>query len=364
MARRGINYSLNRLHESLAALGSPHRHLPPVLHIAGTNGKGSVAHYLTQGLMAMNKRVLTYTSPHILHYNERFKINDVPITDMQFAHLFERIHIADQKDELSEYECLTLMAFELSIQVKPDYLILETGLGGRLDATNAVPNSLAIITDIGLDHTELLGDSLASIATEKAGIIKPNSHVFTHMDHPTPVMEAIKHKAKKEQATLHWAPLKQSIHERNKALAVDVLNHLDHLPQASTHKLMAAIPPPFGRLTPFTYRGSDCFIDVGHNLAAASAILNLKPTLSEWVIGMQSTKDFNGVISYLIESNINVKLCEFDPVRCVRHQDLLPGISDQVSLWYPNDDINDQTLFFGSFYFIDLLLKGGYHASQ
>ena len=129
-----------------------------------------------------------------------------------------------------------------------DVLVLETGLGGRLDATNVVPNSLAIIADIGLDHTNILRLGRDD-TTEKAGVFKPNGTIVTHLDHPTDVLEIIKDHAKQNQATVHWAPPKPGFNERNKALAAVALDELIPEPsQPFTHQLNA-ISPPFGRLS-------------------------------------------------------------------------------------------------------------------
>ena len=361
VARRGINYSLDRLNAALATLGNPHLSLPTTVHIAGTNGKGSVAHYTTQALMNEGQTVLTYTSPHIQCYTERFMVNGSPIAPSDFVHLFTAIEAADATDELSEYEALTLMAFAWANQTPCDVLVLETGLGGRLDATNVVPNSLAIITDIGLDHTNILGPTIRDITTEKAGIIKPNGTIVTHLDHPTDVLEIIKDHAKQNQATVHWAPPKPGFNERNKALAAVALDELIPEPsQPFTHQLNA-ISPPFGRLSTVVFNDVICRVDVGHNLAAATAILASNPPISDWVIGMQKHKDYDAVIRYLLANNQSVKLCSFDDKLSATVDDLAADLQ-HLPLWQPQTPTKENTLFFGSFYFIDYLFKGGSHA--
>ncbi|MEK9727940.1 MAG: Mur ligase family protein [Candidatus Margulisiibacteriota bacterium] len=362
VARRGINYSLDRLTNALTELSHPHLNLPPVIHIAGTNGKGSVAHYITQGLMALDATVITYTSPHILTYTERLKINNTPISNEHFMTLFDQVNCADNRHQLSEYECLTIMAFLLANDIQPDFIVLETGLGGRLDATNVVLESIAVITDIHLDHMDILGPTLSHIATEKAGIIKPNSPIFTHIDQPTEVVEVIKQKAKSQQATLHWSSPNTDFHSRNKALASNVLSYLFPFSEKIISSVMTSVKPPFGRLTPLVYQGIPCQIDVGHNVAALDAILQLQPGIEEWIVGMQTTKDYISIISKLIHQNVTVKLCEFDPNICVKMSDLPAELSRKISLWRPDQGINQNTLFFGSFFFIDKLINGGDHA--
>ena len=221
IARRGINYDLTRLNEALSILNQPHQQLPLTVHIAGTNGKGSVAHYIHQAMIANGKTSLMVTSPHIQSYRERFIINGEMISESLFSDLFHQVNIADQSDDLSEYEVLTLMAFLLAKNTQSDILILETGLGGRLDATNVIQHSISVITDIGMDHMDILGASIEDIAAEKAGIIKPKSTVITHSDHTESVFRIINDQATDQQATL-ISPnaISSNFHERNKALAI------------------------------------------------------------------------------------------------------------------------------------------------
>lgn len=355
VARRGINYSLNRLTESLAHLNHPQANLPTTIHIAGTNGKGSVAHYLTQALLKLNRRVITYTSPHIQCYTERFLVDGQPIQPHEFSNLFDAVSSADRHHELSEYEILTLMAFELVQRKSPDIFIMETGLGGRLDATNVVPTSLAIITDIGFDHTHILGPTLSDIAKEKAGIIKDHAAVITHMDHDPSVIEVIKACAKQQNATIHWSTPKPNMHHRNKGLAVIALNEL--LSIENGDEIMAKISPPFGRLSHNQYQGTPCWMDVGHNLDAAKAIHQSWPQPNPWIVGMTKEKDALSVITYLIDQSIPVHLCAFHHKNSWSIADLPDDIAQQIQAWQIGDPIASNSLFFGSFYFIESLLK-------
>tara|TARA_Y100001935_G_scaffold244713_1_gene237444 strand:- start:110 stop:1252 length:1143 start_codon:yes stop_codon:yes gene_type:complete len=355
VARRGINYSLNRLTASLAQLNHPEATLPSTIHIAGTNGKGSVAHYLTQALLKLNRRVITYTSPHIQCYTERFLVDGQPIQQHEFSDLFDAVSSADRHHQLSEYEILTLMAFQLVQRESPDIFIMETGLGGRLDATNVVPTSMAIITDIGLDHTHILGSTLTDIAKEKAGIIKDHAMVVTHMDHDPHVIEVIKACAKQQSATIHWSPPKPNMHNRNKGLAVIALNEL--LSIENGDEIMAKITPPFGRLSQSQYQGTPCWMDVGHNLDAAKAIHQTWSHPHPWIVGMTKEKDALPVIKHLIGHSIPVRLCPFKPENSWSIADLPDNIAQQVQVWQIGDAIEPNSLFFGSFYFIESLLK-------
>ena len=355
VARRGINYSLNRLTASLAQLNHPEATLPSTFHIAGTNGKGSVAHYLTQALLKLNRRVITYTSPHIQCYTERFLVDGQPIQQHEFSGLFDAVSSADRHHQLSEYEILTLMAFELVQRESPDIFIMETGLGGRLDATNVVPTSMAIITDIGLDHTRILGPTIEHIATEKAGIIKPNSHVITHLDHAPSIIEIIKTHAKQHHATIHWSSSTPNMHQRNKGLAATAFNEL--LGREDGADIMSDIQPPFGRLTQSQYQDTPCWMDVGHNLDAAKAIHQTWSHPHPWIVGMTKEKDALPVIKYLIGHSIPVYLCPFNPENSWTIVDLPDDIAQQVQAWQIGNPIEPNSLFFGSFYFIESLLK-------
>ncbi len=171
-------HSLEHTKEFLRALGSPEKG-QKVIHVAGTNGKGSVCAYIQAMLMAEGKRVGFFTSPHLVKINERICLNGEPVDDGTFLEAFDIVK--DRIDEMggagfahpSYFEFLFGMGMLVFQKMQPDYIILETGLGGRLDATNAVEEPvLAVITSISLDHTQYLGNTIAAIAGEKAGIIK------------------------------------------------------------------------------------------------------------------------------------------------------------------------------------------------
>ena len=360
VARRGINYSLDRLSSALIALNKPEQSLPTTIHIAGTNGKGSVAHYLNQSLIHQDYSVLSYTSPHINCYTERFVINGQPINKQDFCDLFYTVNESDSDDLLSEYEILTLMALLYANQLSIDFLILETGLGGRLDATNVIPKSTAVITDIGLDHCDILGHSITEIATEKAGIIKQGSSIITHSDLHPDAKAIIISSANAKQATIDFTPEVSyaSFHERNKALAKQTCHHI---PISSYDKLANYIDhcyPPTGRMSPFDYLGTPCTIDVGHNQNAVQAILSSQPsTPFSWVIGMQQTKDYLAVIQQLIDHHQIIYLCNFDPLKSVSLDQIPSTLKASISSWEIGDPIPENCLFFGSFFFIEALVS-------
>ena len=168
----------------LARLGNPQNDRK-VIHVAGTNGKGSVCAYLDSMLRTGGYHVGLFTSPHLVKINERFKIDGVMVSDEQFVKAFEKVRTiikeaqADGLDHPSYFETLFLMCMVIFQEAQVEYVVLETGLGGRLDATNTVDKPLAcIITSISKDHVEYLGDTITQIAGEKAGIIKPGVPVI------------------------------------------------------------------------------------------------------------------------------------------------------------------------------------------
>jgi len=173
---RVIDLSLDRIERLLLKLDNPHLKLPPVIHVAGTNGKGSTIAFLSKALIDAKKKIHVYTSPHLIDITERFIIANSRIS---YAKLFDTLDYCVEVNDgepITQFELLTCIAFILMSKSKADVAIIETGLGGRLDATNVVPNPLInIITSISIDHTDFLGGTLELIAKEKAGIIKNNS---------------------------------------------------------------------------------------------------------------------------------------------------------------------------------------------
>jgi dihydrofolate synthase/folylpolyglutamate synthase len=179
LRRFGIKLGLTTIRKILAGLGNPHRRYP-CIHVAGTNGKGSVASNLAAILMQSGYRVGLYTSPHLIRFNERIKINGTEISDTDIARLYRRVRrVLPDGREPTFFEFTTAMALDEFGCKKVDWAVIETGMGGRLDATNALSPELSIITNISLEHREYLGHTLAEIAFEKAGIIKRRKPVVT-----------------------------------------------------------------------------------------------------------------------------------------------------------------------------------------
>lgn len=174
--KKAIGLGLSRIKEILAKIDNPHLKLPPVVHVAGTNGKGSTIAYLKAILEAAGYKVHRYISPHLVRFNERITLAGQEIEDSFLTKIIEECRIAAGDMPLTFFEGATAAAFLAFSRVQADILLLETGLGGGLDATNVMDSPLmSIITPISLDHVEYLGNTIALIAKEKAGIIKKNS---------------------------------------------------------------------------------------------------------------------------------------------------------------------------------------------
>lgn len=173
---KNIDLSLERVENFLGQLGDPHLRLPPVIHVAGTNGKGSTIAALRAMLEASGKVVHVVTSPHLVHPTERITLASKPITSEEFITVLEECLAINRNDPITFFEMFIAASFLAMSRVKADYVLLETGMGGRLDATNVVPNPMCtIITSISRDHAEFLGDTVDLIAAEKAGIMKKNA---------------------------------------------------------------------------------------------------------------------------------------------------------------------------------------------
>jgi dihydrofolate synthase/folylpolyglutamate synthase len=171
-----IDLSLGRVERLLAALGDPHLRLPPVIHVAGTNGKGSTVATLRACLEAGGYRTHVYTSPHLVRFHERIRLAGELIDEAALIELLEECERANQGSPITYFEITTAAAFLAFARTPADIVLLETGLGGRLDATNVLPRPAATaITPVSLDHQAFLGDTLAAIAAEKAGILKPGA---------------------------------------------------------------------------------------------------------------------------------------------------------------------------------------------
>ncbi len=206
--RFGMKPGLDAIRAACAALGNPQEKFRAV-HVAGTNGKGAVCAMLDACLRAGGLRVGRCTSPHLVRLNERFFLDGAPVADETLERAAARVEAAcsapDAPADVTFFEALTATAFLLYAEARPDAVVLETGLGGRLDATNVCKPVLTIVTRIGLDHCDWLGGTVAEIAREKAGIVKPGVPVVLGENAPE-VADVVRRRAAEIGAPFHYAP--------------------------------------------------------------------------------------------------------------------------------------------------------------
>lgn len=204
-----IDLTLERMWRILARLDHPERRIAPVIHVAGTNGKGSTVAFLRAILEAAGLRVHVYTSPHLVRFNERFRIGrtggGVLVDDEELGAALDHCERVNAGEPITIFEIETAAAFHLFARHPADVVLLEVGLGGRLDATNVIEGSLAsVITPIGVDHVEFLGDTVEKIAAEKAGIVKRGVPVIC-AEQPAEAAAVIAQAARRARAPLHAA---------------------------------------------------------------------------------------------------------------------------------------------------------------
>lgn len=201
LRRFGIKLGLGTIRNILAGLGNPQKNFRSI-HVAGTNGKGSVASMLAAIIKAAGYRVGLYTSPHLIRFNERIRVNNRPIFNKDVVCAYEAVKGAHHgKREPTFFEFATAMAFYEFGRQQVDWAVIETGMGGRLDATNTIRPELSIITNISLEHREYLGNTLSEIANEKAGIIRRHKPVITGVKQPS-ALAVVKETARRRSAPL------------------------------------------------------------------------------------------------------------------------------------------------------------------
>ena len=304
---REIDLSLDRVVALLAKLGNPHQSLSPVVHVAGTNGKGSVIAFLHAILEAAGYKVSRYTSPHLVRFHERIVINGAPIEEAFLVRCLEGVRHANGQNPITFFEATTAGALTAFAQSVQDIILLETGLGGRLDATNVIADPvLTVLTPISLDHMEYLGDTVAQIATEKAGIIKPEVACICGPQ-PPEALAVIEETARRKNAPLIQVDTTGNLpplalagpHQMvNAHIALAVARHLagfkvDEKAMA-TGLQSADWPARFQRLSHLEKPGHEVYLDGGHNGAGAQAIAaalaGLAPLPTYFITGLRTTK--------------------------------------------------------------------------
>ncbi len=363
--RFGVHLGLERIQELLADLGNPHQSVP-VIHVAGTNGKGSVCAYLSSVLTEPGYRVGRYTSPHLIDWNERICLNEKPISTESLQELLLQIKAVipeNCEDSPTQFEAITAAAWLYFAQQQVDIAVMEVGLGGRLDATNVCSHPLVtIITSLSREHWQVLGPTLADIAREKAGIIKPGCPAVIGQLPPEAkavVEQRIKelgcpavwvkpavelpplaspdqggkqedlaspdqggeqeknHALIKGKLQNSWAvyegikyplPLLGEIQLSNSAIAIATLQLLRSQGWQISEEAIAsgmAKTTWHGRLQWTTWKNHRLLIDGAHNPAAAIALREYVDTLNTsvtWVMGILSTKDHADIFNALLRS--------------------------------------------------------------
>jgi dihydrofolate synthase / folylpolyglutamate synthase len=280
---RGVQPGLARMERLLGALGNPEQNLR-CLHVAGTNGKGSVCAFAESILRASGHRTGFYSSPHLINFSERIRINGVPVSEGEILEGIAQLKAACagwRKEELPTYfELVTALAFLIFSDAACEIILLETGLGGRLDATNAAPKLACAITPIALDHTEWLGETLAEIAREKSGIFRPNLPAVISPQ-PETAMREIELIAQKLQVVLipvqepldsSWTLGLVGAHQRfNAAVALELVKAGGFVPsreEVACGLAKVSWPGRFQRL-----KHGRLILDGAHNLHAARQLV-------------------------------------------------------------------------------------------
>lgn len=315
-----INLGLERISQVLNLLGDPQDKLK-CIHVAGTNGKGSVCAIISTILTDAGIKTGLYTSPHIFNYTERIKINGVDISKEDFAnYVFNVCEIADKNNiHLTEFEILTAVMFKYFADNNVEVVVLETGLGGRFDATNVIKSNLcSIITHIDLDHTERLGNTKSKIAFEKAGIIKPNCPVFTSEGY-----EEIKDKADEVNSLFVMvAPfedttnlsLKGTCQQANLSLALAAVRQLfPQISEASIQNSLKNVKHPCR----FQLCRDDLIVDGSHN---PNGIMALRESLDLYypnkkrcfVFGCLRNKDYKKMMEILFSRGDEIYFYHFN----------------------------------------------------
>lgn len=338
--RFGVHLGLDRIERLLANLGNPHERVPTI-HVAGTNGKGSVCAYLSSVLTCAGYRVGRYTSPHLVNWNERICLNEQPIATAVLQSLLVEVTnaIAPHPETPTLFEVFTAAAWLYFAQNQVDVAVVEVGLGGRLDATNVVENPLvAVITSISREHWQQLGPTLADIAREKAGILKPGCQVVVGQL-PSEAEAVVKSRIEELGCTAIWVssarevdtakmprlvkyagfeyplPLCGEMQLSNSAMAIATIQVLRdngwHLEVDAIAKGMANTRW-LGRLQWVSWQGRDLLVDGAHNPAAAQYLRQYVDGLAAkavtWVMGMLSTKDHADIFRVLLRDGDSLYL--------------------------------------------------------
>ena len=338
----GVRWGLERTLRLLESAGDPHRAYPSI-HIGGTNGKGSVAAVVESVLRSHGLRTGLYTSPHLIDFCERVRIDGVPISRQTLVSVARDLWPAVEREDPSFFEATTFLALAAFRRAAVDVAVLEVGMGGRLDSTNVVRPEVAAITNVAMDHVEFLGNDLLAVAREKAGIMKAGVPVVTGESEPA-VLDLLRERARAVGAPLHeveprglplpggggvlrlpsiWGdldlqlPLRGRHQATNAAVAVRVLELLPESLRPSREAVEGGVASTRwpGRLQVERVGRTDWLFDVAHNPAGVRSLLDTLPDLRlprplAALVGILGDKDWQRMLPPLLEAVDEVVLCD------------------------------------------------------
>ena len=393
-SRIGLNFrsGLGRMQQAVDLLGNPEKFYP-IIHVTGTNGKGSTIAFMRELFMGHGKKVATFTSPHIVSINDRICINGQPIADADFIRLANQVKKMEEAllqthDQLSFFELLTLIAFLYFREQEVDLVLLEVGIGGLLDTTNVVTGEIAVITSIGLDHQETLGDSLEAIAEQKAGIFKTGKKAVIAKLAPEASL-VCQEKAESLAVDLYQAGkdfsmlkgdfssslgthsqlkigLEGAYQQENAALALQafLLFMREEKEVVDEQAVREALKQTHwaGRLERIH---PQIYLDGAHNLPALTRLVEfIKEKEQEGyrpqiLFGALKRTDYQGMLAYLTENlpQVELKVTGFDYQGSLDETDvtgynIVPSYREFISSFEERADTKDLLFITGSLYFI------------
>ncbi len=319
-SNRGLVLGLDRIRSALHQMNDPCENIPAI-QVIGTNGKGSICSFIESCLLNTSIKVGMTTSPHLVSWCERIRINGEMISSVDLKHIFLKLKPIFEYHKLTPFESILTVAFDYFSIKKVDILILEVGLGGRLDATTVHPNRPIIaIGAIGIDHCEHLGKTIKEITLEKISVLTEGCHVVSCIQKDE-VREIIEQKAKEKNATLKWVdPIEKDwalgipgkIQRQNAAVAKGAIEALSHiglkLSQKAIKEGLAKAKWP-GRLQSATWKNYPLLIDGAHNPQASKELSiersnwNNQKNGVNWIIGIQANKEGPKILRILLKKN-------------------------------------------------------------
>ena len=393
-SRIGLNFrsGLGRMQQAVDLLGNTEKTYP-IIHVTGTNGKGSTIAFMRELFVSHGKKVGTFTSPHIVSIHDRICINGVPISNSDFIRLADQVKAMEQRllethDQLSFFELLTLIALLYFKEQGVDLVLLEVGIGGLLDTTNVVTGEIAVITSIGFDHQETLGNSLAEIAEQKAGIFKSGkSAIIANL---TPEAQMVCHKLAEDLGvTLYQADqdfsfkngrfssslsdlhqlklgLEGAYQEENAALALQAfllfMARRDEKVDQEAIRVALRTTRWAGRLEAIT---EHIYLDGAHNLPALERLVEfIQEKIQQGyqvqiLFGALKRKDYGGMLTYLAEHLPDAALyvTSFDYQGSLKEQDLggytsIASYREFIETFEASAEEKDLLFVTGSLYFI------------